>query len=177
LAQNIVFSHFLNHLAVDAIPAYGSLHIGDELGARRGYQFNVSALRRCAVWEGSLKCPIDRQPSVEARKAAEAEAQRICVNLGGILNLEVLGALANLHKGSPAAVCIADRIALLRKQDVPAPGNSTNCRFVEALVGNQQRCLKPKDVFRDCPDCPEMVVVPANSFTLLYDDADQERAR
>jgi formylglycine-generating enzyme required for sulfatase activity len=34
------------------------------------------------------------------------------------------------------------------------------------LVGNERRCLKPKDSFKDCPDCPEMVVVPAGSFTM-----------
>jgi formylglycine-generating enzyme required for sulfatase activity len=29
-----------------------------------------------------------------------------------------------------------------------------------------KRCLKPKDTFRDCPDCPEMVVVPAGSYMM-----------
>ena len=28
-----------------------------------------------------------------------------------------------------------------------------------------RRCLKPGDSFKDCPECPEMVVVPAGSFT------------
>jgi formylglycine-generating enzyme required for sulfatase activity len=37
---------------------------------------------------------------------------------------------------------------------------------IEALVGNEKRCLKPKDTFRDCPNCPEMVVVPAGNFTM-----------
>src|SRR5262249_22268079 len=73
----------------------------------------------------------------EARKAAEAEAQRICVNVASIVNLDVLGALANRHKGSPAAVCIADRIALLRKQEVTAPSSPTKCRFLDAY---EQRC-------------------------------------
>src|SRR5262245_51894192 len=29
-----------------------------------------------------------------------------------------------------------------------------------------RRCLKPKDSFRDCPECPEMVVVPAGEFMM-----------
>ncbi len=31
---------------------------------------------------------------------------------------------------------------------------------------NQERVLRPKDVFRDCDVCPEMVVVPAGTFTM-----------
>jgi formylglycine-generating enzyme required for sulfatase activity len=42
----------------------------------------------------------------------------------------------------------------------------TTCSGVEALVGNEKRCLKPGDSFKDCPECPEMVVVPAGSFTM-----------
>jgi formylglycine-generating enzyme required for sulfatase activity len=37
---------------------------------------------------------------------------------------------------------------------------------VETLVGNERRCLKPKDSFKDCPECPEMVVIPAGEFTM-----------
>jgi len=44
-----------------------------------------------------------------------------------------------------------------------APGR---CDGVEALVGNERRCLKPKDSFKDCPECPEMVVVPAGEFMM-----------
>jgi hypothetical protein len=33
-------------------------------------------------------------------------------------------------------------------------------------VGNERKCLKPKDGFKDCPDCPEMVEIPAGSFTM-----------
>ena len=41
-----------------------------------------------------------------------------------------------------------------------------------ASVGNAgvaaaaEHCLKSKDVFRDCENCPEMVVIPAGSFTM-----------
>ncbi|GAB6052892.1 hypothetical protein JCM17960_17120 [Magnetospira thiophila] len=36
---------------------------------------------------------------------------------------------------------------------------------VEALAAP----LKPGDVFKDCPDCPEMVVIPAGSFMMGFD--------
>lgn len=31
---------------------------------------------------------------------------------------------------------------------------------------NQERVLRPKDVFKDCDVCPEMIVVPAGTFTM-----------
>ena len=34
------------------------------------------------------------------------------------------------------------------------------------LPAERERALKPKDVFRECATCPEMVVVPAGSFTM-----------
>ena len=33
-------------------------------------------------------------------------------------------------------------------------------------VGGNDKCLQPGDSFRDCPNCPEMVVVPAGSFIM-----------
>jgi formylglycine-generating enzyme required for sulfatase activity len=42
----------------------------------------------------------------------------------------------------------------------------TACPGVETLVGNEKRCLKPGDGFKDCPECPEMVVVPAGEFMM-----------
>jgi formylglycine-generating enzyme required for sulfatase activity/uncharacterized caspase-like protein len=34
------------------------------------------------------------------------------------------------------------------------------------LAGQQERGLKAKDTFRECENCPEMVVVPAGAFTM-----------
>jgi formylglycine-generating enzyme required for sulfatase activity len=45
---------------------------------------------------------------------------------------------------------------------VPEP----SCVGVETLIGNTRRCLKSRDSFKDCPDCPEMVVVPAGNFVM-----------
>src|SRR5262249_45631455 len=48
-----------------------------------------------------------------------------------------------------------------------SPGPSrAQCDGVETFVGKERRCLMPKDSFRDCPTCPEMVVVPAGTFTM-----------
>jgi formylglycine-generating enzyme required for sulfatase activity len=40
------------------------------------------------------------------------------------------------------------------------------CDGVEAQVGNENHCLKAKDSFKECPDCPAMVVVPRGSFIM-----------
>jgi len=34
------------------------------------------------------------------------------------------------------------------------------------LTAAQERGLKPRDSFRECDNCPEMVVVPSGSFTM-----------
>jgi formylglycine-generating enzyme required for sulfatase activity len=36
----------------------------------------------------------------------------------------------------------------------------------EALSTTQERALKPKDSFKECTDCPEMIVVPSGSFVM-----------
>ena len=49
------------------------------------------------------------------------------------------------------------------------------CDGIEARVGNQHRCVNLKDIFKDCPDCPEMVVVPAGSFVMGSPESEPER--
>src|SRR5262245_8668893 len=44
--------------------------------------------------------------------------------------------------------------------------SETPCVGVETLVGNEKRCLKPGDSFKDCPECPEMVVVRTGGFMM-----------
>jgi formylglycine-generating enzyme required for sulfatase activity/uncharacterized caspase-like protein len=50
-------------------------------------------------------------------------------------------------------------------------GQPTRCDGVETT------CLKPKDSFRDCPTCPEMVVVPAGSFTIGSPASEPQRSK
>jgi formylglycine-generating enzyme required for sulfatase activity len=47
--------------------------------------------------------------------------------------------------------------------------------FAQALTAAQEGALKPKDVFRECDKCPEMVAVPAGSFTMGSPEAEPER--
>ncbi|MGP0088646.1 MAG: SUMF1/EgtB/PvdO family nonheme iron enzyme [Xanthobacteraceae bacterium] len=43
---------------------------------------------------------------------------------------------------------------------------SLSSRSAQPLSANEECALKPKDVFRECDKCPEMVVIPAGSFTM-----------
>jgi formylglycine-generating enzyme required for sulfatase activity len=57
------------------------------------------------------------------------------------------------------------------KQPPPAWSTPSRCDGVEVTVGqNERRCFKPgagkTEYFKDCPTCPEMVVVPMGSFTM-----------
>ena len=50
-----------------------------------------------------------------------------------------------------------------------SPAAAQPCDGVQAEIGSgEQRCVTPGagELFKDCPDCPEMVAVPAGSFTL-----------
>jgi formylglycine-generating enzyme required for sulfatase activity len=46
------------------------------------------------------------------------------------------------------------------------PAAAQDCDGVEVEAARETLCLKLRDVFRDCPNCPEMVVVPSGRFTM-----------
>jgi formylglycine-generating enzyme required for sulfatase activity len=50
----------------------------------------------------------------------------------------------------------------------PAPG-------VTPLAAERERALKPKDSFKECDTCPEMVVVPSGSFTMGSPASEKDR--
>jgi formylglycine-generating enzyme required for sulfatase activity/uncharacterized caspase-like protein len=67
------------------------------------------------------------------------------------------------------------QIALVTPPALPIPNEpcgsaasavSLSARSAAALSTAEECALKPKDVFRECDKCPEMVVVPAGSFIM-----------
>src|SRR6516225_10209840 len=73
--------------------------------------------------------------------------------------------------------------ALIRAALVIDAGDVAELRVVIAadrkatapLSAAEERVLKPKDSFKECAQCPEMVVVPAGSFTMGSPDSEEER--
>jgi formylglycine-generating enzyme required for sulfatase activity len=45
------------------------------------------------------------------------------------------------------------------------------------LTAAQERGLKPKDSFRECENCPEMVVVPTGAFTMGSPETEKDRSK
>jgi formylglycine-generating enzyme required for sulfatase activity len=43
------------------------------------------------------------------------------------------------------------------------------------LLASAEHALKPKDSFKECEQCPEMVVVPAGSFTMSSPQSEPKR--
>jgi formylglycine-generating enzyme required for sulfatase activity len=54
----------------------------------------------------------------------------------------------------------------LRSMLPAAPSAHAGCDGVEAQARNDTRCLGPKDTFRECAECTEMVMVPAGTFIM-----------
>src|SRR5215471_10347834 len=90
----------------------------------------------------------------------------------------VLGAM-QCHALIRAALVISDA----RYQNAHVLPNPINDAGVIALdheataplSAAEERVLKPKDSFKECAQCPEMVVVPAGSFTMGSPDSEEER--
>ena len=56
------------------------------------------------------------------------------------------------------------------KMDITANHDAT-----APLSAAEEQALKPKDSFKECAQCPEMVVVPAGSFTMGSPDREEGR--
>src|SRR5262249_6931343 len=92
-----------------------------------------------------------------AKHRAEEEVgrrRRSVPVLTSLVGLCVLGAeiMVGLTRRAPAQVT-----------PTPAPAASTDAAPLSPM---QEKALRPKDTFKECANCPEMMVVPAGSFTM-----------
>jgi formylglycine-generating enzyme required for sulfatase activity len=158
-------------IQVDQNPAYYDEVIGS---ACLSASCNAAATATAASGAGNEPIAADYQAAERVGTPAAwdlflkkhgAETDNFYVGLAKE-NLQKLSALAPA-KGEP-----------LKQEAKPTdcPGG------LVALVGNAgiaaaaQRCLRPKDTFRDCAEiCPEMVVIPAGSFTMGSPASEQYR--
>jgi formylglycine-generating enzyme required for sulfatase activity len=141
--------------------------------------------------------PIAPQPV----NTAEREWQQYAKDTKDVRLLE---AFKKKHKEDPVYVRLAEaRIEDLKNQTAAArptdpakqgllpgvlketvgivlPPAAGNCDGIEITAGqNERQCFKPgagrTEWFKDCPTCPEMVVVPAGSFTMGSPEIEPER--
>jgi formylglycine-generating enzyme required for sulfatase activity len=133
----------------------------------------------------------------ERQQLESAEAVRICREVEGMSNLSLLGVLAGRHKGTLAGDCIAarieelrraeaaktkaeERLALLQRQEEERKrGEAEAKRKAEEEQARRDPALSVRpgsgESFRDCPECPEMVVVPAGSFMMGSSESEAGR--
>ena len=68
-------------------------------------------------------------------------------------------------------ICLALIIAWAAQGTVPSKAQPR----VGVLSTDAERALAPKDIFKECDNCPEMVVVPAGSFTMGSPESEHVR--
>jgi hypothetical protein len=75
---------------------------------------------------------------------------------------------------APDDISGAETLAWFKREVAGAPPKGAelaalgafNVRAVMPLTADEERSLRPKDSFKECAECPELVVVPAGSFVM-----------
>jgi len=107
---------------------------------------------------------VDLRDVSAAKHRAEQEVgrrRRTVPVLPSLVGLCVRGAAIIVWLTMPAAPGPVAQTAP-QLAPTPAPAASTEAAPLSPM---QEKALKPKDTFKECANCPEMVVVPAGSFT------------
>jgi formylglycine-generating enzyme required for sulfatase activity len=95
---------------------------------------------------------------LHGRKKTWCPTLAVAVSLG-LLMFGVVGAL--IYPRTEAAAQLSQTTGATEPPPVPlAPSG------VGLLSPERERALKPKEIFKECDKCPEMVVVPAGSFMM-----------
>ena len=141
-----------------------------------------------------------RAPSAAAQPQI-SEAERTWAWINNTTDQAVLENFIKQFSGTPFGEEAKARLAELKKQQVaiaappkaPAPVPAKPAQPAEAVppvshlgrcdgiaewfAGSKpiRRCLKPKDSFKDCDTCPEMVVVPSGRFMMGSPPNEPER--
>jgi formylglycine-generating enzyme required for sulfatase activity len=84
---------------------------------------------------------------------------------GCLLAVVLLGAVGVWLAKSPTSVSVTPAPPA-SIAPAPAPGGPTQQATNAPLPAAQERALKPRNTFKECTNCPVMMVVPAGRFTM-----------
>jgi formylglycine-generating enzyme required for sulfatase activity len=125
-------------------------------------------LNEDVVLLGSVAALIgQRQPIGVAQADPEEEAWAEVKDSQNVAALEVV--LQQFPSGR-YATRIRARLAALK---ATAPAQVAAAPRLDSAIA--AATMRPLSVFKDCPDCPEMVVIPAGSFTMGSTEFDSEK--
>jgi formylglycine-generating enzyme required for sulfatase activity len=86
-------------------------------------------------------------------------------------------ALTGAASARPRPVHPAPPAESTQTQPAPLPQQYFAAKGVQPLTPELEQALKPKDSFKECDNCPEMVVVPKGSFMMGTPIAEIDRAK
>jgi formylglycine-generating enzyme required for sulfatase activity len=141
------------------------------------------------AWDAAKGVPFGPEPNSSNTVDRSAEAWAAVKDTTSIAILEQF---RTLYPGSIYAPFAAARIEELKKLQTAVvphavpPVASGPCgdgavtvslpsRLATPLSSAEECALQPKDVFKECGNCPEMVVVPAGSFTMGSPGSEKDR--
>ena len=178
-------------------PRYGKLR---DLGYDRGdFVFQVGSAQGAVLPEAGTKKQSNPVPS-SAPQSGWSTAEREWQQYGrDSRDAALIEAFKRKHKDDPVYVALADaRLALLRREEQAAALAKTEAGTQKPKVAEQKlaaaqtptpapakrpaaKAAAPAtaaigETFRDCADCPELVVVPAGSFMMGSPAAEKDRS-
>jgi formylglycine-generating enzyme required for sulfatase activity len=148
--------------------------VGSEVEAatssRQRPEISISMYEQYALAPSAPNQPPARPPgesvATDAERAAGAERTWMLVKDTASLAVldDFIARFGDVPIYGPLARTRREEVGKLAKVVTPAPPPPPQSDA--PLTAERERALKPKDTFRECADCPEMVVVPAGTFSM-----------
>ena len=122
---------------------------------------------------------LEKQKAIEEAKAAEAARAKAAAQAANDKTIHVAAVAPESAKGDKGETAKVGNAG--KSEDAPAsPGCAGTAlrsatlapRAMGTLSASEECSLKPKDVFRECENCPEMVMVPAGEVLMGSDRND-----